>query len=163
MGNSAYGTGYGCVLPKLISRYRELWSVVPGTTDPVVPFGVVTLSAGSSEGSGQHMAGMRWSQTGNYGVLPNPIMPAVFMAQGFDAGDPWEMCECRGVRHDSFTVPRPPHASGRLNEQMTRMDKPAPARVQTRERTVWSQLRSALDERFRVGPCYGRPRAGHQE
>ena len=101
-GNSAGGYGYGCALPKLIARYRELWSSTPGTTDPLVPFGIVTLSAGSSEGSGQHMAGMRWSQTGNYGVLPNPIMPAVFMAQGFDAGDPWEMCE-------SVAACGPPH------------------------------------------------------
>lgn len=95
VGNSADGAGYGCVLPRLITRYRALWSAVPGTTDPLAPFGVVTLSAGSSEGSGQHMAGMRWSQTGNYGVLPNSIMPAVFSAQAFDAGDPWEMCESR--------------------------------------------------------------------
>ena len=94
MGNSAEGYGYGCALPKLISRYREMWSAVPGTTDPAVPFGIVTLAAGGSEGSGQHMAGMRWSQTGNYGVVPNPVMPACFLAQGFDIGDPWEMCEC---------------------------------------------------------------------
>ena len=27
------------------------------------------------------MAGMRWSQTGNFGVWPNPMMPQVFGAQ----------------------------------------------------------------------------------
>ena len=86
MGNSAEGYGYGCALPKMIARYREMWSAVPGTTPALAPFGVVTLAANTNEGSGQRVAGMRWSQTGNYGVLPNEIMPATFLAQGFDIG-----------------------------------------------------------------------------
>ena len=35
------------------------------------------------------MGGMRWSQTANYGVLPNPRMPNSFLAQVYDLGDPW--------------------------------------------------------------------------
>jgi hypothetical protein len=87
MGNSAEGYGYGCALPKLVERYRAAWSAVPGTTAPLAPFGIVTLAANTNEGGGQRVAGMRWSQTGNYGVLPNAIMPATFLAQGFDIGD----------------------------------------------------------------------------
>ena len=32
---------------------------------------------------------MRWSQTANYGLLPNPRMPNSFVAQVYDLGDPW--------------------------------------------------------------------------
>jgi hypothetical protein len=39
------------------------------------------MRQGGSEGNGQHMGGMRWSQTANYGVLPNPRMPHSFLAQ----------------------------------------------------------------------------------
>ena len=88
-GNSLLGIGYGCSLSALIRGYRALWSAVSGTTDPLVPFGVVTLAAGGSEGSGQHMAGIRWSQTANNGVLPSPLLPRTFLAQAFDIGDPW--------------------------------------------------------------------------
>ena len=67
----------------MIARYRALWSVSPGTTDPLAPFGVVTLAAGGSEGSPQNMAAIRSAQTGGYNVLPNPAMPATFLAQVF--------------------------------------------------------------------------------
>lgn len=39
---------------------------------------------------------MRWSQTANYGVLPNPAMPNTFLAQGFDIGEPFD-----GLKHCS--------------------------------------------------------------
>ena len=32
---------------------------------------------------------MRWSQTGNYGVLPNAALPNTFLAHAYDLGDPW--------------------------------------------------------------------------
>jgi hypothetical protein len=32
---------------------------------------------------------MRWSQTGNFGALPNSAMPNTFMAHAYDIGDPW--------------------------------------------------------------------------
>ena len=54
--------------------------------------GVVTLAAGGGEG-GSDMGGMRWSQTANYGVLPNPAMPNTFVAQAFDIGEPWDALE----------------------------------------------------------------------
>jgi hypothetical protein len=35
------------------------------------------------------LAGMRWSETGNYGTWDNPVMPNTFGAQVYDLGDPW--------------------------------------------------------------------------
>ena len=76
MGNSKDGTGYGCSLPAMVSAWRDVWRAPKNAL-----FGVATLAAGGSEGAGQHMGGMRWSQTANYGVWPNPAMPNSFGAQ----------------------------------------------------------------------------------
>ena len=88
-GNSLQGVGYGCSVVELVRAYRALWSAEPGTTPPSAPFGIATLAAGGNEGSAKAMAGIRWSQTGNYGTLPNAAMPNTFLAQAFDLGDPW--------------------------------------------------------------------------
>ena len=95
MGNSEQKIGYGCMQVALVDLWRREWSRVPGTTDPLAPFGVVTLAAGGSEG-GSDIAGMRWSQTANHGVLPNPAMPNTFLAQAYDLGDPWPSKTCYG-------------------------------------------------------------------
>jgi len=105
MGSSATNIGYGCALPKMIAKYRARWSSTPGTTDPLVPFGIVTLAAGTSEGNGKNMAGMRWSQSCNYGVLPNSACPNTFLAQAFDISDPWESFDCDG-QHCSLPDPK---------------------------------------------------------
>jgi sialate O-acetylesterase len=88
MGNSKDGVGYGCSLPAMIDAWRKVWS---GSEQDQASrlFGIATLAAGGSEGNGVHMAGMRWSQTANYGVWPNPAMPNTFGAQVYDLGDPW--------------------------------------------------------------------------
>eukprot|EP00937_MAST-01D_sp_MAST-1D-sp2_P001328 g1328.t1 len=86
MGNSAAGSGYGCELPAMVQAWRRVWG---DTVAPDALFGTVTLAAGGSEGNGQHMGGMRWSQTANFGVLPNPALPHSFLAQAYDIGDPW--------------------------------------------------------------------------
>ena len=70
----------GCQMPAMVDLWRKTWSKTPGTTDPLAPFGIVTLASGGSEG-GADIGGMRWSQTANYGVNPNPAMPATFVAQ----------------------------------------------------------------------------------
>ena len=93
MGNSAQKVGYGCQMPALVALWRKQWSATPGTTDPLAPFGVVTLASGGSEG-GSDIGGMRWSQTANYGALPNPAMPNTFLAQAYDLGDPWPTKTC---------------------------------------------------------------------
>ena len=75
----------------LVMSWREQWSVVPNTTDPVFPFGIVSLAAGTSEGHGPNMANFRHAQTASYGILPGPPgsgMEKTFVAQAYDAGDP---------------------------------------------------------------------------
>ena len=80
MGNSAQRIGYGCMLPTMVDLWRKSWSKVPGTTDPLAPFGVVSLASGGSEG-GPDIGGMRFSQTANYGTLPSPDMPNSFLVR----------------------------------------------------------------------------------
>ncbi|CAE7907902.1 SIAE [Symbiodinium sp. KB8] len=92
-GNSELGYGYGCLMPALVRSWRALWSASDGTTQPDAPFGFVTLAASGSEG-GNSMGAMRWAQTANYGVAPNPAMPNTFMAQAFDLDDPFSNITC---------------------------------------------------------------------
>eukprot|EP01060_Flectonema_neradi_P035146 TRINITY_DN637_c0_g1_i15.p1 TRINITY_DN637_c0_g1~~TRINITY_DN637_c0_g1_i15.p1 ORF type:complete len:687 (+),score=156.87 TRINITY_DN637_c0_g1_i15:46-2106(+) len=89
MGNSMTKVGYGCYQVAIVDLWRRMFSAAEGTTNKLAPFGIVSLASGGSEGHGQHMAHMRWSQTGNYGLLPNPAMPNTFLAHAFDLGDPW--------------------------------------------------------------------------
>ena len=93
-GNYADGTGYGCMMAKLIESWRAVWSVEPGTTDALAPFGLVGLADGTDEGFGGNMRQFRWAQTANYGVVPNPAMPRTFMAEAHDLGDPWHTPIC---------------------------------------------------------------------
>ena len=88
-GSSLHGGGYGCMMPKMVAAWREIWSAEPGTTPPDTPFGIVTIAPSGSEGASQHLSAFRWAQTGNYGVLPNEIMPKTFLAQAYDLNDPW--------------------------------------------------------------------------
>ena len=69
MGSSATGVGYGCAMPALIESWREVWVAASSGQDDRI-FGIATLAGGgpAAEGSNQNMAGMRWSQTANYGV-----------------------------------------------------------------------------------------------
>jgi hypothetical protein len=79
-GNSARSSGYSCLMEKLVSSWRTQWSAEAGTTDPLAPFGLVTLAPSGGEG-GADLPSMRWAQTASYGVLPNPAMPNTFLAQ----------------------------------------------------------------------------------
>ena len=36
------------------------------------------------------MGAFRYAQTANTGILPNKLLPRTFVAQAFDAGDPWD-------------------------------------------------------------------------
>jgi hypothetical protein len=87
-GNSAANVGYSCLMRELIKGYRAAWSATPGTTDPLAPFGVVSLPSGGSEG-GPNMGAMRVAQTAGYGVLPNADLPNTFIAAAYDAEDQW--------------------------------------------------------------------------
>jgi hypothetical protein len=83
-GLSQDDVGYGCMQQRMVEAWREIWSVVDGTTDRLAPFGLVTIAPSGSEGAGYHLSAFRWSQTANYGVLPNPVMPATYVAQAYD-------------------------------------------------------------------------------
>jgi hypothetical protein len=88
-GNSADKEGYGCEQVSLVESWRKSWSASAGTTEADAPFGIVGLAPDSSEGSGKNLANIRWSQTANYGVLPNKALPKTFIAQAYDLADPW--------------------------------------------------------------------------
>lgn len=92
-GNSAAKTGYACLMQKLVSQWRSLWSATPGTTDLYAPFGVVVLPGTGSEG-GADIGSMRQAQTASYGMAPNPALPNVFSAQTYDLVDPWRNDSC---------------------------------------------------------------------
>eukprot|EP00493_Phyllostaurus_siculus_P022776 UN23110 len=94
-GNIKNNTGYACMFLKMKNQWQEYWSATPGTTEKEFGFGVVTLADGTSEG-GPNMPEMRWAQTQNYGVIPNPEFPNGFMAAGHDLGDPWWGKSCWG-------------------------------------------------------------------
>lgn len=51
MGNAAQKSGYGCEMVAMVDLWRRAWSKEPDTTDPVAPFGIVTLASGGSEGN----------------------------------------------------------------------------------------------------------------
>jgi hypothetical protein len=96
-GNAAAGVGYGCEQRELVRSWRAVWSSVPNTTDPMAPFGLVTLASSGSEG-GPNMGAMRWAQTANAGVLPSADLPNTFHAQAYDLDDP------RGARRTGERV-----------------------------------------------------------
>ena len=108
-GNVMDHVGYGCMLPKMVQTWREAWSVVPKTTDPLAPFGVYTLAAGTSEGAANKMGAMRWAQTANHGVAPNKDLPNVFIASGYDLGEPWGWgCQAKNCCQHTVIEPQPP-------------------------------------------------------
>jgi hypothetical protein len=79
------------MMPALIASWRAAWSATAGTTDPLAPFGVCTLSADDSEGAAD-MGSFRFAQTGSFGVAPNEAMPRVYIAHGHDLADPYVYC-----------------------------------------------------------------------
>jgi hypothetical protein len=87
-GNSLTNNGYACAMRELIRGWRAVWSKTPGTTDPLAPFGLVTLASSGSEG-GPNFGTMRIAQTASYGVLPSPELPNTFLAQAYDLDDTW--------------------------------------------------------------------------
>jgi hypothetical protein len=50
----------------MVDAWRQIWSVTAGTTDPLAPFGLVTIAPSGAEGAGDHLSAFRWAQTGNY-------------------------------------------------------------------------------------------------
>ena len=85
--------------PRMVAQWREIWSAVDGTTDPLAPFGLVTIAPSGSEGNDDKLSAFRWAQTASYGVLPNPAMPRTYVAQAYDLNDPWA-----GTNHNEFDL-----------------------------------------------------------
>ena len=92
-GNSALNTGYACLMQKLVTQWRQLWSTEPGTTAADAAFGVVTLAPSGTEG-GSDIGTMRLAQTASYSYAPNPALPKVFVAQAYDLNDPYHNDSC---------------------------------------------------------------------
>ena len=90
---------------RMVAAWREIWSATTGTTDPLAPFGLVTIAPSGSEGAGQHLSAFRWSQTANFGVLPNTAMPRTFVAQAYDLNDPWGGISNHAVCSDNASLP----------------------------------------------------------
>ncbi len=88
-GNSQNKSGYGCEIESLVSSWREAWSVEPETTSKQLAFGIVGLAPDGSEGFGQNIAAIRWSQQANFGTWPSTGLPGTFGANAFDLADPW--------------------------------------------------------------------------
>jgi hypothetical protein len=103
-GNSDRSSGYACLMERLVASWRRQWSSEPGTTDPLAPFGLVTLAPSGGEGS-PDIGTMRLAQVASYGVLPNPVMPRTFVAQAFDLNDPFANMHklCSAGSSHSFT------------------------------------------------------------
>lgn len=115
-GSAINGLGYSCEQALLVEGWRKAWSKVAGTTDPLAPFGVVTLASSGAEGADAAMGAMRIAQTAGYGVLPNPLMPNTFLAQAYDLDDPWGPAagpcftewKCCGAKNGLPVPPTPP-------------------------------------------------------
>ena len=76
------------MMQQLVKLWRSDWSsAAPNTTDPLAPFGIVSLSAHDSEGAAD-MASFRWAQAASYGTVPNPALPNAFLAHAYDLQDP---------------------------------------------------------------------------
>lgn len=88
-GSLSNKSGYACQQKSLVDSWRREFSKIPRTTNPLAPFGITQLAGYCSEGFPWNSGAFRLAQTGGYGFLPNPEMPATFLGQAFDLGDPW--------------------------------------------------------------------------
>lgn len=102
-GNSIIHAGYGCGIIQLIRAWRRYWR------DENLPVATVTLAGATFEGAGSSAGPFRWSQTGNYGIAPNPEMKNVVIVHAYDLTDPcvWGNAEC--VSDDCETYPFSTH------------------------------------------------------
>lgn len=89
MGSPLAHSGYACEQAVLVASWRKMWSVEPGTTPPLAPFGIATIANSGSEGHSNKMAALRYAQQSNYGRWDNPALPNTFGAQVYDLPEPW--------------------------------------------------------------------------
>lgn len=77
---------YSCTFPALIQDWRQQFSTL-GQTLPEAPFGFVQLSTVKYGSAGTTYPRLRWHQTADQGVAPNPAQPEVFLAVAVDTYD----------------------------------------------------------------------------
>ena len=89
---------YSCAFPAMIRAWRAAWSRGTdgqiGDTPDSFPFGFVQISVwgpptppgAGNDPNGANVATVRLAQSANYGYVPNPAMPATFMATAIDLG-----------------------------------------------------------------------------
>ncbi|NXW57115.1 SIAE acetylesterase, partial [Eurystomus gularis] len=79
---------YNCTFPALIADWRRAFHAGSAAqTEPLLPFGFVQLSTYRRQSPDDSFARLRWHQTADLGVVPNPKMPNTFMAVAMDLGD----------------------------------------------------------------------------
>jgi sialate O-acetylesterase len=78
---------YNCTFPAMIHDWRTHFSTSPRQSDPLFPFGFVQLAADHDAVPDLGFPLIRWSQTRELGMVPNPTLPEVFMAVAYDLGD----------------------------------------------------------------------------
>ncbi|XP_003728359.2 sialate O-acetylesterase isoform X1 [Strongylocentrotus purpuratus] len=86
--NAVHGPStYNCLFPQMIVSWRKQWySGTGGVMNPQFPFGFVQLCNSEHPGNA-NFTSLRWHQTADYGYVPNPLMPDVFMAVAIDLPD----------------------------------------------------------------------------
>ncbi|KAI8520060.1 hypothetical protein Bbelb_033170 [Branchiostoma belcheri] len=88
--NTPEPDSYSCSFPGMIDSWRKEWYMgTGGQTDRHFPFGFVQISTQTQPGEmNMGYPAIRWHQTADYGYVPNPVMPNVFMAVAVDLVDP---------------------------------------------------------------------------
>ncbi|XP_035678566.1 sialate O-acetylesterase-like isoform X1 [Branchiostoma floridae] len=87
--NTRHPDTYSCSFPGMIDSWRKEWYMgTGGQTDRHFPFGFVQISTETPNVIKLGYPAIRWHQTADYGYVPNPAMPNVFMAVAVDLVDP---------------------------------------------------------------------------
>ncbi|NWU72308.1 SIAE acetylesterase, partial [Pterocles burchelli] len=79
---------YTCSFPALVADWRQAFHAgSAGQSEPLLPFGFVQLSTYRRQSRDDAFPRLRWHQTADLGTVPNPKLPATFMAVAMDLGD----------------------------------------------------------------------------
>ncbi len=79
---------YNCTFPAMIEDWRFKFSQVSGGTNEDAPFGFVQLASWKPDSIDSGFPVIRWHQTADVGIVPNPRMRNVFMSSPLDTYDP---------------------------------------------------------------------------
>lgn len=118
VGSKEKKSGYACRFPAMIASWRKFFSQVEGTTDPLFPFGFISITswcestcdpANQKPDTWYGPAAIRWAQQVEYVDVPNPSLPNVFMAMDYDLED--------------INVPNPPYGQIHARDKMNVGDR----------------------------------------